>query len=360
MSCPTCQQAHPISSTTPCVDCSTPVCPTPQPCTEITDAQCTIYTGLDIKCGTDVVIEQNDNLAVAIAKITDYFCRKQGLVTVEDILCGTEVIIPAGSSMQEALALTVDFICNIQLTPGPQGTTGAQGVQGITGIQGTQGVQGIQGRTGADGIQGLTGLQGIQGLIGLQGTQGLVGIGTQGAQGPAGSAEPSSAGLFAQTNDSVTITNANSPNNLLGAGEGTLSVPANIFQRGDSFKGTLHGRLSCANNQTLRITVLANGNQLASTPSMVLPQITGKDFSLDIDFTIRTIGAAATASIATSGKFIYNKDSNNAFEGFNFTTIESTLFDTTVLNTLEVKAEWQSVDAANAIMSSMFTLFKTY
>jgi hypothetical protein len=166
--------------------------------------------------------------------------------------------------------------------------------------------------------------------------------------------------LFAQINDSVTITNANSPNDLIGIGEGTLSVPDNIFLRGDSFKGTLHGKLSCANNQTLRITVLANGNQLASTPSMVLPQITNKDFSLDIDFTIRAVGAAATASIATSGKFIYNKDSNNAFEGFNFTSIESTLFDTTVLNTLEIKAEWQSISSSNAIMSSMFTLFKTY
>jgi hypothetical protein len=31
--------------------CPTPIgCPTPEPCSEIIDAQCVIYTGLDIEC----------------------------------------------------------------------------------------------------------------------------------------------------------------------------------------------------------------------------------------------------------------------------------------------------------------------
>jgi hypothetical protein len=335
MGCPTCQNQnnHIHEAHTPCIDCATPVCSTPQPCTEITDAQCTIYTGDNIKCGTDVVITKNDKVSDALSKVVTYFCQKQGLITTDAISCGNTVIIPVGTNMQTALELVTAFICNIQLTPGPQGTTGVQGIQGVTGIQGVQGVIGLQGLTG-------TGIQGIQGI--------------------SGSSTPAAVGLFAQTEDSTTIRNSNSPNNLLGAGEGSLLVPANVFQKGDSFKGTLHGRLSCANNQTLRITVVANGYPLASTPSMVLPQITDKDFSLDLDFTVREIGAATTAIIATSGKFIYNKDSNNAFEGFNFNTVDSTNFDTTVLNSLEVKVEWQSVDTANAIMSTMFTLFKTY
>jgi len=359
MGCPTCQQetAHVHGYQTPCVDCSTPQCETPQPCTEITDAQCTIYTGANIKCGTDIVVAQNDNVAEAIAQITAYFCSKQGLITTADILCGSEVIIPTGTSVQDALALTVDFICGIQLTPGPQGTTGAQGIQGIQGMQGTQGLvglQGVQGTTGRDGIQG------IQGIVGSQGIQGITGIGTQGVQGPAGTAEGGLVGLFAQTEDSIEVNNSNSPNYLIGNGVGTLSVPANGFQLGDSFKGTMTGVLSCANNQTLRLAIMANAFEIATTPSLVLPQITNKHFSLDLDFTIRQIGAPGIAELMTAGKFIYNKDSNNAFEGVTFSYKENVNFDTTILNLLQIKAEWQSTDGSNRIQSQMFNLFKTF
>jgi hypothetical protein len=344
MGCPTCQNQNNYihEAHTPCIDCATPVCSTPQPCTEITDAQCTIYTGDNIKCGTDVVITKNDKVSDALSKVVTYFCQKQGLITTDAISCGNTVIIPVGTNMQTALELVTAFICNIQLTPGPQGTTGVQGIQGITGIQ---------------GIQGIVGSQGIQGVTGLQG---LTGTGLQGTQGPAGSGLPATVGLFAQTEDSVPVTNATGAQSLIGNGEGILIIPANGFQRGDSFKGTLFGRITCANNQTLRIVILANGIQLASTPPMVIPQITNKVWELNLDFTIRSLGLAGVASIVSGGKFIYNKDSNSIFEGVIFNMLENTNFDTTVINTLEIIAEWQTVNAANTINSDMFTLFKTY
>ena len=350
MGCPTCQQqtAHVHgfhehnhhSHHAPCVDCGAPACETPQPCTEITDAQCTIYTGANIKCGSDIVIMQNDNIATALSKVTAYFCSKQGLVTTENILCGSEVIIPVGVGVQEALELTIAFICQIQLTPGPQGTTGAQGVQGTTGSQGLNGLQGIQGPQGTIGV-GTQGTQGIQGVAGSPTAGTLV-------------------GLFAQTDESIEVTNSNSPNYLVGNGVGILTVPANGFQIGDSFKSTMHGLLSCANNQTLRLSVMANSIELATTPSMILPQINGKNFTLDLDFTVRAIGGAGVAEIVTAGKFSYNKDANNVFEGFNFSFIDNTTFDTTILNLLMIKAEWQTNDGSNRIQSQMFNLFKTF
>ena len=419
MGCPTCQQqtAHVHGFETPCIDCSTPVCETPQPCTEITDAQCTIYTGANIKCGSDVVIMQNDNIAIALSKVTAYFCSKQGLATTENILCGSEIIIPIGTSIQHALELTIAFICQIQLTPGPQGTTGAQGVQGV------QGIQGVQGRVGANGAQGTVGQTGptpwilpatvydnglayglgaavtfqggyyyrtgnplnpgypptpgsinaswtpvadggAQGIQGVQGPQGTIGVGTQGTQGiqgPSGGAgDGGLVGLFAQTEESIEVTNSNSPNYLVGNGVGVLTVPANGFQIGDSFKVSMHGLLSCANNQNLRISVMGNSIELATTPSMLLPTITGKNFTLDLDFTIRAIGAAGVAEIASAGKFTYNKNSSNSFEGFNFSSIDNTTFDTTILNLLMIKAEWQTSNGANRIQSQMFNLFKTF
>ena len=116
----------------------------------------------------------------------------------------------------------------------------------------------------------------------------------------------------------------------------------------------MYGKISCGNNQNIRIAVFANGINIATTPVMTLPHITNKLFSLDLDFTVRHTGTPG------SGKFIYNKDSSNAFEGFTFNMIEDVNFDTTVINTLDVVAEWQTVDNANTIMSDFFTLFKTY
>jgi hypothetical protein len=65
---------------------------------------------------------------------------------------------------------------------GPQGEQGSQGPQGETGPQGSQGEQGLQ------GPQGETGPQGPQGETGPQGPQGETGpMGPEGPEGPPGS-----------------------------------------------------------------------------------------------------------------------------------------------------------------------------
>jgi hypothetical protein len=57
-------------------------CPEPYPCSEITDAQCVIYTGTDLECGTDIVVGQNTNVANALAGVVDYFCEAIGTPNV--------------------------------------------------------------------------------------------------------------------------------------------------------------------------------------------------------------------------------------------------------------------------------------
>ena len=85
MGCSSCQENnHAVSTThvhtspvqTPC-GCNEPVCLTPQPCTEITDSQCIVYTG-------------------------------------PDIVCGNQTIIPNGTSIEKTLELLVQFICSLQ------------------------------------------------------------------------------------------------------------------------------------------------------------------------------------------------------------------------------------------------------
>ena len=55
--------------------CPTPAgCPDPEPCSEVFDAQCIIYTGAPITCNGDTVVPTNTNMADALQLMIAYFC----------------------------------------------------------------------------------------------------------------------------------------------------------------------------------------------------------------------------------------------------------------------------------------------
>lgn len=308
-----------------------------------------------------------------------------------------------------------DFITQIGLGQvGPQGPQGVQGVQGIQGNQGLQGNQGIQGNTGAQGtagnsvtilgsvadlaafligpgaspganigdawillsdgslmtwngtiwfdagdIQGppgATGATGATGAQGVQGNQGIQGVqGIQGIQGPAGLP-----GLYAQTANSIAIVPASGEASLIGTGVGSLSVPANVFQIGDSFTAKMCGLLTCANNEVLHIRVRSNGIIIIDAAVYTLSISTNKFWDLTLDFTIRNIGGPGVAVLGANGVFAYNKNANSNIDGINFGQLNPVTFDTTVSNTLTITAEWITANAANTIQSQNFTLTKIY
>jgi len=167
-------------------------------------------------------------------------------------------------------------------------------------------------------------------------------------------------GLFAQTGNSTPITGTTVETTLINGGVGTLSVPANGFQVGDSFRGVFGGVLSAGNNQTIRIRVKAGSVILLDSGVQSITNITNDIFSLNLDFTIRQIGTAGVASICSLGTFHYTKTSNASTQGFAFNTINNTTFNTTISNTLNVTVEWGSNNASNSIYSDIFILNKTY
>ena len=167
-------------------------------------------------------------------------------------------------------------------------------------------------------------------------------------------------GLFAQTGNSTPITGTTVETTLINGGIGNLSVPANGFQIGDSFRGIFGGVISTANNQTIRIRVKTGSVVLLDSGLQTITNITNGIFSLNIDFTIRQIGGAGTASIVSLGTFHYNKTSNAVTEGFGFNVINNTTFNTTINNTLNVTVQWGSNNATNNIYSDIFILNKTY
>lgn len=154
MACASCQQNNQVVTNQTNCDCACgcvdPVCPTPQPCTEITDSKCIIYTGPAIVCGLNTVVTTNSSVSTALNSITSYFCANGG---------GGGGTGPAGPI-------------------GPAGVQGAQGVAGPTGPQGAAGSAGGAGTTGATGPQGIQGVPGPIGPAGLnwQGTWSALGI----------------------------------------------------------------------------------------------------------------------------------------------------------------------------------------
>ena len=167
-------------------------------------------------------------------------------------------------------------------------------------------------------------------------------------------------GLFAQTANSTPITNTTVETTLVNGGVGTLSVPANIFQVGDSFRAIVAGVLNCGNNQTIRVRVKSGSVILADSGIKTITNITGDIFSLNVDFTIRQLGAAGVASVVTLGTFHYTKTSNGVTEGFAFNQINNTTFNTTIGNTLDITVQWGAANVANNIYSDIFILNKTY
>lgn len=176
-----------------------------------------------------------------------------------------------------------------------------------------------------------------------------------------GSIAATNYGLFAQTANSTVITNTTAESSLINGGVGTLTVPANGFSVGDSFRAVFGGVVNANNNQTIRIRVKAGSIVLLDSGVQNLGSSVINDvWSLNIDFTIRAIGAAGVASIVSLGSFHYTKTNNASVQGFGFNTVNNTTFDTTISNVLNVTAQWGSASAGNNIYSDIFILNKIY
>lgn len=167
-------------------------------------------------------------------------------------------------------------------------------------------------------------------------------------------------GLYAQTALGTKITATTVETSLVGSGVGTLSVPANTFKVGDSFTAKMCGYLSSVNNEDLYIRVRSNGIIIADAGLFKLNITTNKYFELSLDFTVTKIGVAGVAELFTNGQFSYNKNANTTVDANNFALISNTTFNTTIINTLTITAQWATINVNNSIQSQNFVLQKVY
>jgi hypothetical protein len=169
-------------------------------------------------------------------------------------------------------------------------------------------------------------------------------------------------GLYAQIVNSTPVTATTSELSLINStdGIGTLTVPANGFRVGDSFRADFGGQFSSKNNDTIRIRVKTGNVILADSGVQTMSAAVDDIWQLSINFTIRELGAAGVADIVSLGVFHTTKQSNGAPQGFAFNTINNTTFSTTVTNVLDVTAQFSSNSPLNSIFTDIFVLNKIY
>lgn len=168
-------------------------------------------------------------------------------------------------------------------------------------------------------------------------------------------------GVFVQTGDGAVVTNTTDKTSILGTGLGTITIPANNFNVGDTFHLKMGGTISCVQNETIDFHIETTaGAILIETDPIDLIASTNKVWELEIDFTIRQVGAAGFASIISNGQFTYNKNANNLYEGLAFNSINDTTFNTEIDETLEIDIEWGSASTSNSLQSTFAVLSRTY
>jgi len=171
---------------------------------------------------------------------------------------------------------------------------------------------------------------------------------------------PSSSGLFAQLDKSVTIQGTTTETSLISSFNiGSLTVPANTFVVGDSYKLDMFGHFRSRTNSQLTIRVKVNGNTLDAIGPITMPGVgpTEKHWNMECNFTVRKIGTLGAVMSGAIFTFSVNSPANT-FAGSTF--VEDAAIDTTIINTLDVTAQWSDTNANNVIYSNTVNLYKTY
>jgi hypothetical protein len=165
--------------------------------------------------------------------------------------------------------------------------------------------------------------------------------------------------LFSQTIASLDVANTSDETSIVGSGVGSLIVPANNYSIGSSYIAKLGGIISNLKNNSITLRLKSNGVILFDTGLLQLQESTNQFWQLEINFVIRNVGGIGVASIVSYGTFTHIR---NYFgqQSFAFNTINNASFDTTILNTLDITAEWENESPSNSINTQYFMLNKMY
>lgn len=152
--------------------------------------------------------------------------------------------------------------------------------------------------------------------------------------------------LFTQTADGA-ATNTTTETSLVGAGVGSVTLPANFLVVGKTLRLRLVGRHSTqATPGTLTVRVKLGSTVLGSFTTTPTGSVTDGYFILDYLLTCRTAGGSGTA--IGQGRFEFGT-SSAAGGTRSFVATAATTIDTTASQTVDVTAQWQTASTSNSV-----------
>ena len=166
-------------------------------------------------------------------------------------------------------------------------------------------------------------------------------------------------GMFSQTATTSTISGT-SEQSIIANGVGSLSIPANGFSIGDTFRAKVYGHLS-SGNDSFNIKIKEDSITLSET-GMIGYNTASEEvlFQMEVVFIIKSIGEAGVAKIDTKGSIHTIKSSDNSTNGVFFEGTNDTDFDTTVASTLDMTIQFNNSSTDTYIYTEMLTLEKIY
>lgn len=155
---------------------------------------------------------------------------------------------------------------------------------------------------------------------------------------------------FSQT-QSVTVVNTVAETTLIGAGIGTLTIPANAMAPGSSFSGVALGFHSASGNPSIRIRVYLNSTVILDTGTVTSGNSSNATWEFRGWVTCRTAGK--TGTIMAQGFYIESAGGTNLFGMVNNNPIT---IDTTIAQTMNATVQWGTASNSNSITAAIVEL----
>lgn len=160
--------------------------------------------------------------------------------------------------------------------------------------------------------------------------------------------------LFSQT-EIKTVANTVAESALMGTGEGSLTIAANSWGEGDVIRvhasGTYGTLTPTAGTLTLRLSC---GSTVLHNVSATMPDgQSGKSWTLDAMLTRHSPGPGGTVSGVGTLEYSVEGEGSRQHDS---DPVEDETLDSTVTQTITLKAEWGTASASNTITCSQLTV----
>jgi len=156
--------------------------------------------------------------------------------------------------------------------------------------------------------------------------------------------------LFSQT-ASVTVANTLTETTVIGAGQGTVTLPANYFVAGKAVRIKIYGYHSASGNPTNRIRIKLGGTTVLDTTAVASHSGANELFTIDALLICRTTGA--TGTVYSLGVFTANSDGEIGMVNTSAATI-----DTTGTLAIDITWQWGTADPGNTATVPILVISK--